>query len=797
MKFVALISGGKDSIYSILESHRQGHELVACVHLARPVACDEDEESYMYQTAASETIKTLVEDCLDVPLIFYIRKGKSLNTSLVYQETTALDEVEDLYHALRLTKERFTGIEAVASGAILSTYQRVRVENVCSRLDLTSLAYLWRRASQSDLLQNMLDDGITAVLVRTAAPPGLSPRRHLNRTLQELQGHFQSLHDRCQFHVCGEGGEFETLCLDSPIHRKRLVLDEVEIIEAGDGTGELLVRSCHAEAKAGSYIRVSPDPASDSYTPTAITPTRSEESRALTRSKMLQFLPHVRNMNGGLLHFSELVCPELLQPNESQSEADLAVLEVEDVLTYLERALIWHGCTAMDVVMVHLYLSEMSHFFRINERYRKFFGVTLPPSRSCVSLGRINLPNGRRVLLDCVVQRGSGMYMRTLPSDLQLTDYPVVAAAHATTTSRLREVLHVQSRSHWAPVCVGPYSQTNTLRSVVHFLAGQIGLIPASMTLRATWQEQVVQAWRNTAQILDALDEGSMDHLLSGLIYVEDSIGLGSDVSAEIETICREEIYSNSGVVPGAIERGQRQSEYLDGYEDEATMLELSPPTDSKRKAIPLLAVSISAMPLGALVEIEVIAATSSFVSCVEMVDFQSKKELSPTSSQTLPSLGWDTGHSFVQTRDAYPDPQIEFDLFVRSMGSTCIACATITACVIDNLSVVDIEAIPIFEAMLSSLYHCQSFNMASLLNMRVYYIGSMMDGAFIRSAFHAAASRAALVGALLPAITFVPVTDMRILMNDALEKRPVIAFQANSLDVVKAETCRWIHRGR
>ena len=42
-------------------------------------------------------------------------------------------------------------VSAVASGAILSTYQRVRVEHVCSRLKLVSLGYLWRR-DQKELL---------------------------------------------------------------------------------------------------------------------------------------------------------------------------------------------------------------------------------------------------------------------------------------------------------------------------------------------------------------------------------------------------------------------------------------------------------------------------------------------------------------------------------------------------------------------------------------------------------------------------------------------------------------------
>lgn len=55
--------------------------------------------------------------------------------------------------------------EAVAVGAILSDYQRVRVENVCSRLNLVSLAYLWRR-DQTELLQEMIDCQVHAILIK-------------------------------------------------------------------------------------------------------------------------------------------------------------------------------------------------------------------------------------------------------------------------------------------------------------------------------------------------------------------------------------------------------------------------------------------------------------------------------------------------------------------------------------------------------------------------------------------------------------------------------------------------------
>ncbi len=55
------------------------------------------------------------------------------------------DEVEDLYCLLAYVKESVPGIGAVTSGAIASDYQRLRVENVCARLNLVSLSYLWHQ----------------------------------------------------------------------------------------------------------------------------------------------------------------------------------------------------------------------------------------------------------------------------------------------------------------------------------------------------------------------------------------------------------------------------------------------------------------------------------------------------------------------------------------------------------------------------------------------------------------------------------------------------------------------------
>lgn len=66
------------------------------------------------------------------------------------------DEVEDMFILLNEVKRQIPSVTAVSSGAIASDYQRLRVESVCSRLGLVSLAYLWKQ-DQSFLLQEMVN----------------------------------------------------------------------------------------------------------------------------------------------------------------------------------------------------------------------------------------------------------------------------------------------------------------------------------------------------------------------------------------------------------------------------------------------------------------------------------------------------------------------------------------------------------------------------------------------------------------------------------------------------------------
>jgi len=116
--------------------------------------------------------------------VIFKRCCGSINSTIVVRRdqglkynVTAGDEVEDMFALLSEVKRQIPSISAVSSGAIASDYQRLRVESVCSRLGLVSLAYLWKQ-DQTLLLEEMIRRGIVAIIVKVAAL-GLKPSSHL------------------------------------------------------------------------------------------------------------------------------------------------------------------------------------------------------------------------------------------------------------------------------------------------------------------------------------------------------------------------------------------------------------------------------------------------------------------------------------------------------------------------------------------------------------------------------------------------------------------------------------------
>lgn len=223
MKFLALISGGKDSIYAIQVLLRKGHKCVGLLYMSYE---KEYVDSYMYQTVGKEIVLNFGK-CLNLPLFVYETKCKTINKELNYEKENS-DEVEELFFALSDIKKKleFTG---VCSGAILSTYQKNRVENVTKRLNLISLSPLWNK-NQKDLLKEMVKDNIKAVIVKIASP--IFKKEHLTMDIKNIFN--INMHNDDNY--CGEGGEYESIVLDSEIFLYRIKFESFRIFIHPDET---------------------------------------------------------------------------------------------------------------------------------------------------------------------------------------------------------------------------------------------------------------------------------------------------------------------------------------------------------------------------------------------------------------------------------------------------------------------------------------------------------------------------------------------------------------------------------
>jgi diphthine-ammonia ligase len=132
MKVVALVSGGKDSCFAMMECVRYGHEIACLAHLRPPAELAPEAaeiDSFMYQSVGHNVV-SLIAESMELPLVTGIITGTAVTTEIDYPETKDGDEVEDLFRLLQDVRARHPDIQGVCTGAIFSSYQRNRVESV-------------------------------------------------------------------------------------------------------------------------------------------------------------------------------------------------------------------------------------------------------------------------------------------------------------------------------------------------------------------------------------------------------------------------------------------------------------------------------------------------------------------------------------------------------------------------------------------------------------------------------------------------------------------------------------------
>jgi len=203
MRLVALFSGGKDSTKALMEAIEQGHEIkyLATIHSKNP-------DSYMYHTP-NIGLTLLQSRCLGIQLVSKESFGEKEK------------EVEDL-------KILLSNLDAdgVVCGAIVSRYQKERVEKVCEELRLKLLTPLWDR-NPEELLREMLKNNFDIIITAVAAEgfdESWLGRKIDEKCIEDLI----KLNKKHGISVLGEGGEYESLVLDCPLFTGKLEITKAE-----------------------------------------------------------------------------------------------------------------------------------------------------------------------------------------------------------------------------------------------------------------------------------------------------------------------------------------------------------------------------------------------------------------------------------------------------------------------------------------------------------------------------------------------------------------------------------------
>jgi len=215
MRAAVLATGGKDSTLALHRVLNEGYEVRYLVSMI-PLR----EDSWMFHYPNIRLVDLFAE---------------AVEISLVKAETSGVKEkeVEDLRRIIEKLD-----VDAIASGAIASNYQKTRVEKICKQLKLKCITPLWQE-NPLDILKEILTLKFEVIITGVYAY-GFDKEwlgRKIDKTTIKA---LMELNRRYGISPVGEGGEYETLVLDASFFKKRIKIVEAEKVWKNQ-SGYLLV----------------------------------------------------------------------------------------------------------------------------------------------------------------------------------------------------------------------------------------------------------------------------------------------------------------------------------------------------------------------------------------------------------------------------------------------------------------------------------------------------------------------------------------------------------------------------
>jgi len=202
INLAALVSGGKDSVYALYKELMSGNKISYIISVK-----SQSPDSYMYHFPNLDMVN-LISQSIGIPLLTVTTTGEKEKELIpLKNELSRLD------------------IDGVVSGAIASSYQKSRIDQIAKELGIVSRAPLWG-IDQTKLLDELFENNFDVIIVATAAE-GLG-KEYLGMNLADAREDLKKLESKYGINVAGEGGEYETLVLNCPLFKYPIKILDAE-----------------------------------------------------------------------------------------------------------------------------------------------------------------------------------------------------------------------------------------------------------------------------------------------------------------------------------------------------------------------------------------------------------------------------------------------------------------------------------------------------------------------------------------------------------------------------------------
>jgi len=197
MRLLSLISGGKDSWYSYYLMMQSGLDIPIIVTFI-----PKNPESYMLQCAFVDKVPMQVKNIKNPPKHYVFEVSGKKEEEIIEMKN----------HLKKIVK--LENIEGIISGAILSEYQKQRIDFICEELGIISYAPLWRKDQEALIKEIVLESGFEFIIADTCAD-GIEKWKGKRITLLSLDAFLNDL-KKAQANLSGEGGEYESFVAKCP-----------------------------------------------------------------------------------------------------------------------------------------------------------------------------------------------------------------------------------------------------------------------------------------------------------------------------------------------------------------------------------------------------------------------------------------------------------------------------------------------------------------------------------------------------------------------------------------------------